>query len=79
MVCEITPRYGLVFFLNKRGCPGWGSNLGPVDFMYFLIFTTLLLSHSGSPGSVFFDEVVSNILNAGNNSREDAASADYLK
>jgi hypothetical protein len=47
--------------------------------MYFLIFTTLLLSHSGSPGSVFFDEVISNILNAGNNSREDAASADYLK
>jgi hypothetical protein len=23
-----------------RGCPGWGANLGPHDFIYFLIFTT---------------------------------------
>jgi hypothetical protein len=36
-----------VFF--KRGCPGWGANPGPLDFIYFLIFTTLPLSHSGSP------------------------------
>jgi hypothetical protein len=34
----------------KRNCPGWwGANPGPLDFVYFLIFTTLPLSHSGSP------------------------------
>jgi hypothetical protein len=32
-----------------RGCPGWGVNLGPLNFIYFLIFTILPLSHSGSP------------------------------
>jgi hypothetical protein len=32
-----------------KGCPGWGANPGPLDFIYFLIFTTLRLSHSGSP------------------------------
>jgi hypothetical protein len=36
-------------FFKKRGCPGWGANPGPLDFIYFLIFTTLPLSHSGSP------------------------------
>jgi hypothetical protein len=33
----------------KRGCQGWGANPGPLNFIYFLIFTTLPLSHSGSP------------------------------
>jgi hypothetical protein len=33
----------------KRGCPGWGAIPGPLDFIYFLIFTTLPLCHSGSP------------------------------
>jgi hypothetical protein len=37
----------LKFF--SKGCPGWGANPGPLDLIYFLIFTTLLLSHSGSP------------------------------
>jgi hypothetical protein len=37
------------FFLKKRGCPGWGANPGPLDLIYFLIFTTLPLSCSGSP------------------------------
>jgi hypothetical protein len=23
---------------KKRGCPGWGANPGPLDFIYFLIF-----------------------------------------
>jgi hypothetical protein len=32
----------------KKGCPGWGANPGPLIFIYFLIFTTLPLSHSGS-------------------------------
>jgi hypothetical protein len=31
------------------GCPGWGANPGPLDFIYFLIFSILPLSHSGSP------------------------------
>jgi hypothetical protein len=26
------------FFLKKRGCPGWVANLGPLHFIYFLIF-----------------------------------------
>jgi hypothetical protein len=26
-------------FLKKRGCPGWGANPGPLDLIYFLIFT----------------------------------------
>jgi hypothetical protein len=31
----------------KKGCPGWwGANLGPVNFIYFLIFTTL---HTAEP------------------------------
>jgi hypothetical protein len=29
--------------------PGWEANSGPFDFIYFLIFTTLPLGHSGSP------------------------------
>jgi hypothetical protein len=33
----------------KRGCPGWGANPGPLDYIYFLICTTLPLRHSGSP------------------------------
>jgi hypothetical protein len=37
------------FFFLKKGCPGWGVNPGPLDFIYFLIFTTLPLSPSGSP------------------------------
>jgi hypothetical protein len=24
-------------FLKKRGCPGWGANPGPLEFIYFLI------------------------------------------
>jgi hypothetical protein len=31
------------------GGPGGGANPGPLDFIYFLIFTTLPLSYSGSP------------------------------
>jgi hypothetical protein len=23
---------------KKRGCPGWGANPGPLDFIYFIIF-----------------------------------------
>jgi hypothetical protein len=40
-----------VFFLKKEVARGtwWGANPGPLDFIYFLIFTTLPLSHSGSP------------------------------
>jgi hypothetical protein len=41
-----------VVFFKKRGCPGWGANPGPLNFIYFLIFTTLPLSHSGSPRTV---------------------------
>jgi hypothetical protein len=37
----------ITFF--ERGCPGWGANPGPLNIIYFLIFTTLPLSHSGSP------------------------------
>jgi hypothetical protein len=33
----------------KRGCTGWGANPSPLDIIYLLIFTTLPLSHSGSP------------------------------
>jgi hypothetical protein len=55
--CMLVPRsYDLVrsynkilFIFLKRGCPGWGANPGPLDFIYFIIFTTLPLSHSGSP------------------------------
>jgi hypothetical protein len=36
-------------FLFFKGCPGWGAKPGPLNFIYFLIFTTLPLSHSGSP------------------------------
>jgi hypothetical protein len=33
---------GIVFtFLFLRGCPGWGANPGPLDFIYFLIFHLL--------------------------------------
>jgi hypothetical protein len=46
----MTPEKGQGIVFLKRGCPGWGANTGPVDFIYFLIFTTLPLSHSGSPG-----------------------------
>jgi hypothetical protein len=42
----------LFFSFLKRGCPGWGANRGPLNLIYFLIFTTLPLSHSGSP--IFF-------------------------
>jgi hypothetical protein len=28
---------------------GWEANPGPLNFIYFLIVTTLPLSHSGSP------------------------------
>jgi hypothetical protein len=41
------------FFFKKRGCPGSGANPGPLDFIYVLIFTTLPLSHSGSPSFDF--------------------------
>jgi hypothetical protein len=30
----------------KEAARGWGANSGPLDFIYFLIFITLLLSHS---------------------------------
>jgi hypothetical protein len=33
----------------KKGYPGWGANPGPLNIIYFLIFATLPLSHSGSP------------------------------
>jgi hypothetical protein len=33
----------------KEVARGWGVNPGPLNFIYFLIFTTLPLSHSGSP------------------------------
>jgi hypothetical protein len=36
---------------KKRGCPGWGANPGPPNVIYFLMFTTLPLSHSGSKGT----------------------------
>jgi hypothetical protein len=39
--------FGKVFL--KRGCPGWGANPGPLNSIYFHIFTTLPLSHSGPP------------------------------
>jgi hypothetical protein len=39
-----------VFFYKKR-LPGWEANPGPFDFIYFLIFTTLPLGHSGSPST----------------------------
>jgi hypothetical protein len=38
----------MISLFKKRGCPGWGANPGPLDFIYFLIFTTLPLSHSGN-------------------------------
>jgi hypothetical protein len=38
----------LPFFKKKEVARGWGANPGPLDFIYFLIFTTLPLSHSGS-------------------------------
>jgi hypothetical protein len=53
--CRIYHRESFYFvFLKhflKRGCPGWGPDPGPLDFIYFLIFTTLPLSHNGSRGS----------------------------
>jgi hypothetical protein len=46
-------------FFFKRGCPrGGGANLGPLDLIYFLIFTTLPLSRSGSPREDFFNWTV---------------------
>jgi hypothetical protein len=45
----------IIFFL--KGCPGWGANPGPLDFIYFLIFTTLPLSHSGSPRCYDFKNI----------------------
>jgi hypothetical protein len=33
----------------KEDARGWGANPGPHNFIYFLIFITLPLSHSGSP------------------------------
>jgi hypothetical protein len=38
----------VIFFFTKR-LPRVGANPGPLDLIYFLIFTTLPLSHSGSP------------------------------
>jgi hypothetical protein len=37
------------FFLKKRLPGGGGANPGPLGSFYFIIFTTLPLSHSGSP------------------------------
>jgi hypothetical protein len=41
------------FDFFKKGCPGWGANPGLLNFIYFLIFTTLPLSHIGSPDFEF--------------------------
>jgi hypothetical protein len=37
------------FFFKKKRLPGVGANPGYLDYIYFLIFTTLPLSHSSSP------------------------------
>jgi hypothetical protein len=48
MVFKKTLKYNIsvqctdIIFLS--GCPGWGANPGPLYFIYFLIFTTLLLA-----------------------------------
>jgi hypothetical protein len=41
---------------------GWGANPGPLNFIYFLIFTTLPLSHSGSPKSNLNTELKDDFL-----------------
>jgi hypothetical protein len=49
----INASYILEWEINSiiyRGCPGWGANSGPLNFIYLLIITSLPLSHSGSPG-----------------------------
>jgi hypothetical protein len=38
----------IFFFLIKEVARGGERTRGPLDFVYFLIFTTLPLSHSGS-------------------------------
>jgi hypothetical protein len=43
------PCIGRCWFFKEVARAGWGVNPGPLDFIYFLIFTTLPLSHSGSP------------------------------
>jgi hypothetical protein len=54
-IVAIVCLFGIFFtFKKRRGCPGWGATPGPLDFIYFLIFTTLLLSRSGSPIILFF-------------------------
>jgi hypothetical protein len=38
---KLAPRGELMFdlvFFFLRGCPGWGANPGPLDFVYFLIY-----------------------------------------
>jgi hypothetical protein len=42
-----------ILFLKKR-LPGVGSEPGASQFHLFLLFTTLPLSHSGSPFKRFF-------------------------
>jgi hypothetical protein len=58
--------------LKKNRLPGgWGATPGPLDFIYFLIFTTLPLSHSGSPANLFFqvlkkdEHLITVLLNKG--------------
>jgi hypothetical protein len=35
------------YYFDEVARGGWGANPGPLDLIYFLIFTTLPLSHSG--------------------------------
>jgi hypothetical protein len=39
-----------MYILKKEVAGGWGANPGPLNLIYFIIFTTLPLSNSGSPG-----------------------------
>jgi hypothetical protein len=38
-----------------KGCPVWGANPGPLDVIYFLIFTTL---HTAEPQRLPCDVVI---------------------
>jgi hypothetical protein len=47
------PKCSPIRFLKRLPGVRWGANPGPLHFIYFLIFSILPLSHSGSPPNPF--------------------------
>jgi hypothetical protein len=50
------------YYLKKRGCPGWGANPGPLDFIYFLIFHHFTAEPQRLPKTMHFKSNVHNSI-----------------